>query len=118
MNLILSILCSVMLLHTSLQPQSATVVVVVGAEGTEEYGRMFREWSGRWESASKQAGARFVAVGLDAAGSATDHDHLKQLLAEHTKPSQEPMWLILIGHGTFDGKVARFNLRGPDVSLP
>ena len=26
------------------------------------------------------------------------------------------MWLVLIGHGTFDGKEARFNLRGPDVS--
>jgi hypothetical protein len=26
------------------------------------------------------------------------------------------MWLVLIGHGTFDGKTARFNLRGPDVS--
>lgn len=24
--------------------------------------------------------------------------------------------MILIGHGTFDGKVARFNLRGPDVA--
>jgi hypothetical protein len=26
------------------------------------------------------------------------------------------VWLVLIGHGTFDGKTARFNLRGPDVS--
>ncbi|MCA9016729.1 MAG: hypothetical protein KDA77_15455, partial [Planctomycetaceae bacterium] len=25
-------------------------------------------------------------------------------------------WIILIGHGTFDGKTARFNLRGPDLT--
>jgi len=26
------------------------------------------------------------------------------------------LWLIFIGHGTFDGKEAKFNLRGPDIS--
>ena len=26
------------------------------------------------------------------------------------------MWLVLIGHGTYDGKTAKFNLRGSDVS--
>jgi hypothetical protein len=26
------------------------------------------------------------------------------------------VWLVLIGHGTFDGRTAKFNLRGPDVS--
>ena len=29
---------------------------------------------------------------------------------------REPLWLVLIGHGTFDGREAKFNLRGPDVS--
>jgi hypothetical protein len=27
-----------------------------------------------------------------------------------------PLWIILIGHGTYDGKSAKFNLRGPDFS--
>ena len=27
-----------------------------------------------------------------------------------------PLWLVLIGHGTYDGRVARFNLRGADVT--
>lgn len=26
------------------------------------------------------------------------------------------LWIVLIGHGTFDGKVAKFNLVGPDLS--
>jgi hypothetical protein len=26
------------------------------------------------------------------------------------------LWLVLIGHGTFDGRTAKFNLRGPDLA--
>ena len=40
----------------------STVLVVVGADGTEEFGKQFRVWTNRWESASKQGGADFVAV--------------------------------------------------------
>ena len=35
---------------------------------------------------------------------------------DETTGSMEPLWLVLIGHGTFDGHTAKFNLRGPDVS--
>ena len=28
----------------------------------------------------------------------------------------EPLWIVLIGHGTYDGREAKFNLRGPDVT--
>jgi hypothetical protein len=38
------------------------------------------------------------------------------LLTDHAKQPAAPLWLVLIGHGTFDGKTARFNLRGQDVS--
>src|SRR5262249_53253088 len=27
-----------------------------------------------------------------------------------------PLWIVLIGHGTFDGREAKFNLRGPDLT--
>ncbi|QOV88289.1 hypothetical protein [Humisphaera borealis] len=34
-----------------------------------------------------------------------------------TQPSNlQPLWLVLIGHGTFDGREAKLNLRGTDVS--
>jgi len=61
-----------------------------------------------------------AAVGLDddAGKSTTDRDRLRTSLAEQASatPSREPLWIVLIGHGTFDGKEAKFNLRGPDVS--
>jgi hypothetical protein len=34
---------------------------------------------------------------------------------EVARPDGE-LWLVFIGHGTFDGRSAKFNLRGPDIS--
>ena len=97
------------------EPRS-TVVVVVGAAGTPEYGKQFREWCGRWESAARRAGSDFVQIGLDDDGQSSDRELLEQRLAAAMQEADEPLWLVLIGHGTFDGKTARFNLRGPDLT--
>jgi hypothetical protein len=92
------------------------VLVVVGAEGTEEYGKQFHQWASRWESAARQGQADFTAVGLESPGDKSDRDLLQERLATLNQASIEPVWLIFIGHGTFDGKTARFNLRGSDVT--
>ena len=92
-----------------------TILVVVGAEGTEEYGRQFRQWAGRWKDTADRGHARFGAIGLDEPGETSDHDLLLRRLADETG-GQQALWLVFIGHGTFDGKTAKFNLRGPDVS--
>jgi hypothetical protein len=94
----------------------AAVIVVIGAEGTKEYGEQFREWAARWVAAAKQASADFAAIGLDDAGSKADREALSERIAALAGPGSEPVWLVLIGHGTFDGKTARFGLRGPDFT--
>lgn len=94
---------------------SPSVLVVVGAEGTPEFGKQFRQWAERWQEAAGRGKARFFAIGLKQTPEA-DRELLARHLAEEPKAASEPFWLILIGHGTFDGKTARFNLRGPDVS--
>ncbi|MEY3460210.1 MAG: hypothetical protein RL215_3367, partial [Planctomycetota bacterium] len=33
-----------------------------------------------------------------------------------SQPSSQPLWLIYIGHGTFDQQTAALNLRGPDLT--
>lgn len=93
-----------------------SLVVVVGAEGTAEYGREFREWAGRWEVAARKANADYAQIGLDQSADKSDRERLRAHIAECAEPSPEALWIILIGHGTFDGKTPRFNLRGPDVS--
>ena len=96
--------------------ERATVIVVVGAAGTEEFGKSFAAWAENWRKASEKGGAKYVAVGLDQTGTVDDLTLLQQVLAAEPKDSAAELWLVLIGHGTFDGKEAKFNLRGPDFS--
>lgn len=92
-----------------------TVIAVVGAAGSEEYREQFVEWAGGWREAATQAGAGFLPIGLDDETEVSDRQRLQQSLKEQTN-SAEPLWLVLIGHGTFDGRAAKFNTRGADVT--
>lgn len=96
--------------------QRATVIVAVGAAGEEEFGKEFTKWAELWEKASEKAGARHVEVGLATTNAVTDLVLLRQDMANEPTNSTAELWLVLIGHGTFDGKEGRFNLRGPDLS--
>lgn len=95
-----------------------TVLVVVGAPGTEEYGKQFRTWAERWRQAAKRGGAVCTCLGLEdpSEEAIADRDLLARRLAEEGGQRNTVLWLVLIGHGTFDGKTAKFNLRGSDVS--
>jgi hypothetical protein len=96
--------------------EKQTVLVVVGAAGEKEYGEQFREWAARWEAAAKQASAEFATIGLEESAEKPDREQLQERLKSLAGESTEPVWLVLIGHGTFDGKTAKLNLRGPDVA--
>jgi hypothetical protein len=92
-----------------------TVIVVIGAAGEEDYGKNFAQWAGHWEEAAHRAAANLVTIGLKTSPD-DDRELLKQALLTETKESVAELWLVLLGHGTFDGKQAKFNLRGPDLS--
>jgi hypothetical protein len=100
------------------------LIVVVGAPGAPEYDDPFRRASLRWQAAARQGGAEVVRIGpvegateKDAPGTPDDREKLRQTLARKAaEPGLGPVWLVLVGHGSWDGKVAKFNLRGPDVS--
>lgn len=98
------------------EPERTTVLLVVGAPGTDEYATNFLQQTARWQSACAQAGAQLVTIGLKPCGLTNDCDVLKQTLAEEPKEGLSKLWLVLIGHGTFDGQEAQFNLRGPDLT--
>ena len=91
------------------------VIVVVGAAGTDEYGAMFGEWADRWRQAATEGQCDLTIVGQD--DQSDDLTSLKHCVTELVQsPSKESVWLVLIGHGTFDGREARFNLRGQDLT--
>jgi hypothetical protein len=92
------------------------VLIVVGAAGAAEYKGQFERWSGSWKTAALKAGAESVLIGTTGERGVTDHDRLHTVLIEKSKASRHPLWIILIGHGTYDGREAKFNLQGPDVT--
>lgn len=101
-----------------------TVLVVQGTPGTPEYGVAFSAWGRRWRETATKADADFIGFGVpqpDANGKtpsgASDRDQLRDWCAARAKTAEPgTLWLVLIGHGSFDGRDAKFNLRGPDVT--
>lgn len=94
----------------------ATVLIVVGAPGEEQYGEQFARWAAFWDKGCAQTGARSITIGLKPEGQVADYEILKEALLAEPKEGDDELWLVFIGHGTFDGKEAKFNLRGPDLS--
>jgi hypothetical protein len=98
------------------QKEESTVILVIGAHGDAEYGLKFEEWAALWQKASQAAGVSQITIGLKAEPSVTDRERLQETLLGESSKSGGELWIVLIGHGTFDGKEAKFNLLGPDVS--
>ena len=98
------------------QKEESTVILVIGAHGDAEYGIKFEEWAALWQKASQAAGVSQITIGLKAEASVTDRERLHQAIIGESQKSAGELWIVLIGHGTFDGKEAKFNLLGPDVS--
>ncbi|MGH7943701.1 MAG: hypothetical protein ACREH8_11445 [Opitutaceae bacterium] len=92
--------------------ERATVIVVAGAPGEAEFAPDIALQMDAWSKVSAQAGARHIGIGA----SDTDRERVKAALEAEAKTGPGEFWLVLAGHGTFDGREAKLNLRGPDLS--
>jgi hypothetical protein len=95
---------------------SATAIVVVGAGGTPEYEEQFHTWADRWRTAAEAGGVAYYEIGRGPEGDVSDRQQLEELLRTQWQPGEAPLWLVLIGHGTFNRDAAKFNLRGADFA--
>jgi hypothetical protein len=94
----------------------SSLIVVAGVGGQKEYQESFVSWAESWRAAGIKGGATVTAIGLP--GSAEDClTPLRTALQQESPDSMEPLWLVLLGHGTYDGREARFNLRGEDLTV-
>ena len=96
-----------------------TVILVQGAQGAPEFHSDFTKSADAWAAAAKRANAHLIQIGREGpadAESAADKQALQKALQEVSTDQKNALWLILIGHGTYDRVEAKFNLRGPDVS--
>jgi len=94
---------------------AASVLIVVGAGGEPEYAEKFSKWSANWQQACAAAGA--AATTFDAASKDT-RARLQAALESAPKDAAEPLWIVLLGHGAFDGRDGKFNLAGDDLPAP
>jgi hypothetical protein len=108
------------------------VLIVQGAAGETEYEAVFSEWTSRWELAASSLHEVFVIRGIavseiddatnaevEPAGSDVNSGQLTTIestLAGFSERPPERLWIILIGHGTDDGRSPKFNLDGPDLA--
>ncbi len=98
---------ALLLFVSALHARDLDVVIVRGADGAEEYGKKFSTQVEAWKAACAKGDATVeVITGEESAVK------LEKRLAA-AKPDRR-LWLVLIGHGTFDGREAKFNAEGPD----
>lgn len=101
---------------TSTLPDPTTVILVVGAAGEAEYGTEFEKQATLWEKACRLGNCQTISIGRGTNSSQSDAEQLQKILATQPKTGNAELWLIFIGHGTFDNQDARINLRGPDIT--
>ncbi len=101
---------------------SGEALIVVGAGGADEYYDEFKRWAENWRLAfSKRVKTTMIgghAESTDAINErpVTDRQRLLDWIADEPEASVSERWIILIGHGTYQLNVAKFNLEGPDLS--
>jgi hypothetical protein len=102
------------------------LLVVVGLAGDPEHGKTFHKWGTTLAEASARLGVapEHLVYLVDepaegdklVTGRATREEISKAIDAFATQAGPDDVVLItLIGHGSFDGRAARFNLPGPDL---
>ena len=97
--------------------ESIDVLLVVGAGGTEEYAAAFESWAERWQQICERSEKQMRRIGAGSNDDPSDREKLQAALMQISNAdTARPLWIVLIGHGTWDGKTANFNLAGPDVS--
>lgn len=88
--------------------EQASVIVASGVGGNDEYAGTFEKWTADWNAAAATASAQCAT--------AADLASLQQAVQAQPRETPAPLWLVLIGHGTFDGRDGKFNLRGDDLA--
>jgi len=91
-----------------------SMVLVIGAAGEAEFGEQFTASADLWKRAGTNGGFQITVIGEST--NEDDRVALLNALTNQVAQSGDDLWIVLIGHGTFDGRAAKFNLRGPDIS--
>ena len=106
------------------QAQGTHLAVIVGLAGEPEHAELFQRWAGTLVDAAGKLGVSDIIYlaekpEVDAkrvTGKSTKEEVVKAFDKLATAGEDDVVFVVLIGHGSFDGKVAKFNLPGPDLT--
>jgi ribosomal protein L27 len=116
---LLSLVCvAIAMLPAAAAAQSTHLLIVVGLAGDPEHGELFQKWGTTLtDTASQKLGVPKDNVTLLAGDRATRDEVTKAFAALSASAGEDDtVMIVLFGHGTFANKVAKFNLKGPDMT--
>lgn len=88
------------------------MVIVVGAPGEDRFREVFMDSADRLQELAVEGGLRVER--FDGGGDGGSLDEIGASL--QAAPGDGELWLVMFGHGTWDGREARFNLDGDDLT--
>ena len=100
--------------------QQTHLLVITGVPGDDDHAKKFEKWATTFVDAAKKkesvpdANITFLS---DRKATREGIDAAFTTLASRAKPS-DTVIVLLIGHGSFDGRQAAFNIMGPDLTAP
>lgn len=99
------------------KPEAAHLLIVVGLAGDPEHGELFRKWgTSLADTATAKLGVPKEHVTLLSGDRATREEVTKAFGALTSAGEQDTVMIVLFGYGTYANKVAKFNLKGPDMT--
>lgn len=99
-------------------------VIISGASGGEKYAEQMRDWREGLRSAMvdrygfKAEHVRLLVDEAAATGDKGSAENVRKIFTDIKKAGSKEdfVLVVLLGHGTYDGDVAKFNLVGPDLT--
>ena len=113
--------------HGIASAQSTHLAVIVGLAGDPEFSELYGKWGAALvDAATTRLGIPKTQVQYlsekpeadqqRATGKSTRDEIVKAFGKLARAGSEDVIFVVLIGHGTFDGRAAKFNLPGPDMT--
>lgn len=90
------------------------MLIVVSEPGNPDYDLEFRRQAKAWQDLAGKSGFAVHTIGLDAETPEGDRPLVEKSISNLPKDGGD-LWFVWIGHGSYDGRTANFNLRGPDI---
>jgi hypothetical protein len=122
--ILLAILLTLQAAATPAHAQVTRLALIVGLAGEPEHAELFTRWAGTLVDAAGKLGVNEVIYLAEkpetdakrATGRSTKDEIVKAFDKLAAAGEDDVVFIVLIGHGTFDGRVAKFNLPGPDLT--